>query len=541
MPTITIDNQPVECREGICVLQAALEAGWDVPHYCYHPALSVVASCRLCLMEMKAPDPKSGELVWMSKLLPSCQTPVRDGMEVRFDSEAVRQNQSHCMEYFLLNHPLDCPVCDQAGECYLQDYSYRFGEPTSRMVEEKYKNPKKDIGPRTLLYQDRCVMCSRCVRFTEEISGTGELTIVNRGSRAEIDVFPGLPLDNALQGNVVDICPVGCLLDKDFLFKQRVWLLRSSSSICPGCNTGCAIRIDQNENVVYRLKPRYNPQVNDYWMCDEGRFGWKYIHDNERICAPIVRRGGVSETSLWHEVPQIITYRLEQFAASADPAQLAVVLSPMMSCEEAWLLVQFVRQLAPQATLVLGYVPHSGEQMHFPAGRGEADAKFTIRPEKCPNRRGIELILKHAAGPQLNFEAFVAGCKDEQFAAAWISGGYPDKQWTSKELTAACGELDPLIVHDLFPSALTQLAEVVLPFCAWAERDGCFINAQGHIQPFERCVNVPEGAKRDGQYLYELAGHVGLYDPEHVRAMMAETMPEFGEVQEPTAAVVHQH
>ncbi len=245
MPKIIIDNKTIECREGVPVLQAAIEAGWDVPHYCYHPALSVVASCRLCLMEMKAPHPKTGELGWMPKLVPSCQTPVRDGMEVRFNSEIVQESQQSCMEYFLLNHPLDCPVCDQAGECYLQDYSFKFGSSESRMVEEKLKNPKKDIGPRTLLYQDRCVMCSRCVRFTEEVSGTGELTIVNRGSRAEIDVFPGLPLDNKLQGNVVDICPVGCLLDKDFLFQQRVWHLKCADSICPGCSTGCAIRIDQ--------------------------------------------------------------------------------------------------------------------------------------------------------------------------------------------------------------------------------------------------------------------------------------------------------
>jgi len=238
MPKITIDSQTIECREGIPVLLAALEAGWDVPHYCYHPGLSIVASCRLCLMEMMMPNPKTQELSWSPKLVPSCQTPVKDGLVCRFNSEVVRKNQTACMEFFLLNHPLDCPVCDQAGECYLQDYSYKFGHPNSRMVDQKLKNPKKDIGPKTLLYQDRCVLCSRCVRFTDEISGTHELCVVNRGSRGEIDVFPGLPLDNPLQGNVVDICPVGSLLDKDFLFKRRVWELRGTDSICPGCATG---------------------------------------------------------------------------------------------------------------------------------------------------------------------------------------------------------------------------------------------------------------------------------------------------------------
>ena len=207
MPKITIDGKEITCRDGITVLQAALEAGWDVPHYCYHPGLSIVASCRLCLMEMQMPDPKTGEMVWTSKLFPSCQTPVRDEMVVRFDSQAVKTSRARCLEYFLLNHPLDCPVCDQAGECYLQDYSYGFGQATSRMVDPKEVNPKKDVGPRTLLYCDRCVLCTRCVRFTSEISGTNELCVTKRGSRAEIDVFPGKPLDNPLQGNVVDLEP----------------------------------------------------------------------------------------------------------------------------------------------------------------------------------------------------------------------------------------------------------------------------------------------------------------------------------------------
>ena len=173
MPKIIIDGKEVECRDGISVLQAALDAGRNIPHYCYHPGLKVVASCRLCLMEMKMPHPQTREPGWAPKLFPACQTPVRDGMEVRFDSEKVRDNQRHVMEFYLLDHPLDCPVCDQAGECHLQDYSEQFGDATSRMVEPKHQNPKKDIGSRTLLYSDRCVMCTRCIRFCDEIAGTG--------------------------------------------------------------------------------------------------------------------------------------------------------------------------------------------------------------------------------------------------------------------------------------------------------------------------------------------------------------------------------
>jgi len=278
MPRIVIDGRTIDCREGIPVLQAALEAGLDVPHYCYHPGLSVVASCRLCLMELKVPDPRTGQLVWAPKLFPSCQTQVRDGMEVRFQSEAVRANQQRVLEYYLLNHPLDCPVCDKAGECYLQDYVEAYGPATSRMVEEKTKNPKKDIGPHTLLYQDRCVLCSRCVRFCDEIAGTGELRVVNRGSQAEIDVFPGQPLENPLQGNVVDLCPVGALLDKGFLFRRRVWLLRSARSVSPADSRGQTIWIDYNEEGIQRIRPRYNERVNEWWISDEARFGWKYIY-----------------------------------------------------------------------------------------------------------------------------------------------------------------------------------------------------------------------------------------------------------------------
>ena len=490
-----------------------------------------MASCRLCLMEMQMPNPRTGEMGWAPKLFPSCQTPVKDGMVVRFDSDKVGENQRSCMEYFLLNHPLDCPVCDQAGECYLQDYSFKFGEAGSRMLDQKLKNPKKDIGPRTLLYQDRCVMCTRCVRFADEVSGTHELCVVNRGSRAEIDVFPGMPLDNPLQGNVVDICPVGSLLDKDFLFKQRVWLLQGAQSICPGCSTGCAIRVDQNENVVYRLKPRYNAGVNDWWMCDQGRFGFKYVHDRRRIVRPLLRRGSETETPRWEDIPQIIGYRFEQQVAKRGADSVAVVLSPMMACEEAWLLARFVRSAAPEATVVTGFVPVEGEDQLFPAGCKPEQVKFTVRNEKCPNRRGVELITDKAGGNKCDFEAFVKRAGEGAFSAVWIVGGYPDK-WVPKELNKAMAGVELLVVQDMFDSDLTSAASLVLPACAWVEREGCFMNHAGKLQPFERAVDPPEGAKRDGQYLFEIAGHAGLYSGDRVREMMAEEIGAFREMAE---------
>ncbi len=540
MAKITIDHRVIECSDGIPVLQAALDAGWDIPHYCYHPGLTVVASCRLCLMEMQLPHPKTGEMGWVPKLLPSCQTPVRDGMVVRFDSDLVRDNQKSCMEYFLIDHPLDCPVCDQAGECHLQDYSYKFGSAASRMADQKHTNPKKDIGPKTLLYSDRCVLCTRCVRFTEEVSGTHELCSVNRGSRQEIDVFPGMPLDNPIQGNVVDVCPVGSLLDKDFLFKQRVWFLDGTPSICPGCSAGCAIRVDQNEDVVYRLKPRFNPGVNDWWMCDEGRFGYKYVHDAKRIAAPVLRRGADATTPDWEAIPEIVSYRFAQHVAKHGDDKIAVVLSPMMACEEAWLLVKFIRGVAPSATIATGFVPTSGEAQHFPVGCKPDEAKFTILPEKCPNRRGVELITERAGGNTCDFDAFVKQAVGGAYSGAWIVGGYPD-EWVPKDLTKATKHLKLLVMQDMFENTLTEAAAIVLPACAWVERDGSFMNHTGKIQPFERAVRVPQGARRDGQYLFEIAGHGGLYSGERVREMMAEEMSEFSEVGDAPPKPVHQH
>lgn len=540
MPKITINGREVECRDGIPVLQAALEAGIDVPHYCYHPALSIVASCRLCLMEMKVPHPKTSGMDWSPKLFPSCQTPVRDGLEVRFNTPKVKSSQEHVMEDLLINHPLDCPTCDKAGECWLQDYSEKFGHATSRMVDAKTVNPKKDIGPRTLLYQDRCVMCTRCVRFSSEVSGTAELCVVNRANRTEIDVFPGRPLDNKLQGNVVDICPVGCLLDKSFLFKQRVWYLQGAETVCPSCSTGCAIYADVNQDRLWRLRPRYNPGVNDYWMCDDGRFGFKYVHDERRIRRPGIRRGAELAPIEWEALPEALRMRFQQAAGKHVAWKVAAVLSPFMACEEAWLLATAMRKWVDGATLVLGPVPTGEQDERFPVGCGPEQARFTIRAEKCPNRRGVRMVIDNLGGPMLDWATFLEKCGEGEFLAAWVVGGYVEP-WVEKAAVDALGKLEFLVLQEMLSNDLAESADVVLPACAWVEREGSFINHAGRIQRFERGLNPPEGAKRDGQYLFEIAGYEGLYTGERVRRMMAKTVPAFAEIAEVARLPAHQH
>ncbi|MBK8270999.1 MAG: (2Fe-2S)-binding protein [Planctomycetes bacterium] len=538
MTKIIIDGKTIECRDHIPVLQAALESGWDVPHYCYHPGLQIVASCRLCLMEMKMPNPKTKEMDWAPKLFPSCQTPVKDGIEVRFASDKVKENQQECMEYFLLNHPLDCPVCDQAGECHLQDYSLRFGEASSRMVEAKNKNPKKDIGSKTLLYQDRCVMCTRCVRFTNEISGTGELAVIQRGSKAEIDIFPGIPLENELQGNVVDICPVGSLLDKDFLmkaarlvFKRHQEHLPAAPPVAPSMWITTTAKSGGSSPASTRRQR--------LGMCDEGRFGWKYVHDPKRLNRLTVRRGAESEYPQWAALDEIVRLRLTGSVKENGAEKVAVMLSPFMSCEEAWLLAKFIREIATDALLAIGPIPVGGEDKKFPMGDGKP-VKFTINAEKCPNKRGIEMVLSAMGGRTCAFDDFVKKAAAGEFAAAWIVGGYPG-EWVTKELASAAAKINMLIAQDILPNAVTESAKVVIPSCSWAERSGTFVNGQGKIQPFEAAINPIEGCQRDGQYLSALNGASGLFNAESVRSLMVEKMPLFAQLHVPPEMPAHAH
>src|SRR5438132_7216925 len=290
MATVYVDDKPVDIgNEKLNLIQAALKAGVFIPHYCWHPGLTVVASCRMCLVEVGERKP-DGTITMQPRVVPGCQTPAKDGTVIVTKSERARHAQEQTLESLLINHPLDCPVCDKAGECLLQDFSYDFGRSQSRMVDPKNTPPNKPyISDTITLFADRCIMCSRCVRFTREVSGTAELQVINRGNHSEIDIFPGEPLNNKLAGNVVDLCPVGAFRSKDVLYKQRVWFLKSQKSVCADCSTGCSIYVDHNKDILYRLRPRTNPQAQGYFMCDEGRYGFHYANAEQRILRPLLR------------------------------------------------------------------------------------------------------------------------------------------------------------------------------------------------------------------------------------------------------------
>ena len=531
MATVYVNNKPVDIgNERLNVIQAAQKGGVFIPHYCWHPALSVVASCRMCLVEVG--EMKDGKPVMQPKVVPACQTPAKDGTVIVTSSEKAKQAQGQTLESLLLNHPLDCPVCDKAGECMLQDYSYRFGKSESRMIDEKNTPPNKpQISDKISLFTDRCIMCSRCVRFTREISGTAELQIVNRGHYAEIDVFPGQPLENKLAGNVVDLCPVGALCSKDFLYKQRVWYLKEQKSVCADCSTGCSIMVDSNKDIVYRLRPRANPQAQGYFMCDEGRFGFHYVNSSERFRKPKVRREGALTQNKWSETVQMIGQELAR-AATENASQVVGILSPFLTCEEAFLLAKYLKGLSTEVRLALGPIPVLGSDDAFPKNtRGEPvqPVKFTIRAEKCPNRRGVEEVLRHFQGEILAFDRVVRDAADDRFKAVYLAGGYPPRSgcWITGEQAAALAKAPLLVVHDLLPSPISEVATHLLPAAAWAEKDGTFVNHAGLAQAIRRSV-MPVGEFRtDGQVILDLLERRGLFHAATIRKELASEVPYF--------------
>lgn len=511
----------------------------------------------MCLVEVGQRNPE-GVVQMTPRLVPACQALAQPNMVVHTDSPKVKQAQSMNLELLLVNHPLDCSVCDQAGECYLQDYSYKFGKAHSRLDEPKIqRRDKYEIGDQIALFTDRCVMCTRCVRFTREISGTAELQVVSRGAAEEIDIFPGQPCNNKLAGNVVDLCPVGALCSKDFLYKKRVWWLRSQQNVCPGCSTGCSIHVDMNENVVYRLRPRTNPLAQGHFMCDDGRFGFKYIHAKNRLTFPEAKvssrssdfRAAGNPTSspsiakatpspadganevgvdIWPDVLNRLRKELQETARTLGD-RFAVMFSPFMTCEEAFLLATYIKSICPQSRLVMGPIPNIGYDDLYPKGPqgqppSEDRIRFTIRAEKCPNRRGVEVVLRHFEGSIVDVETLSNSNGDIQ--AWYVVGGYPES-WVPSSLESAVSAAQLLVVQDILSSALSDRADFVLPGGTFAERDGTFVNFAGLAQGIKAAIRSPGNARADGRILMELSERRGLFHAESIRREMAAAIPAF--------------
>jgi NADH-quinone oxidoreductase subunit G len=476
MPKLTINGRDVEVPSGTNLIEAAKTLGTEIPHFCYHPGLSVAGNCRMCLVEIeKAP-----------KLQIACNTAVTEGMVVHTDSDKVKKARAGVMEFLLLNHPIDCPICDCAGECYLQDYYMEHDAKASRLEEGKNKKEKaQPIGPNVMLDKERCVLCSRCVRFTDEVTKTHELGIFGRGSTEEIGLAPGKTLENLYSGCVVDLCPVGALTDRSFRFKSRPWFLKETETVCGGCSMGCNVVLNTNTNPynkvgqdrAYRIFPRENKAVNGYWMCDEGRYSYKAIDQNRKQRSTLAGQDAD------------LAQALDAAAAalkSATPAKTAFLLSPSLTNEELaaflWLAQSLgVTQLSLGADLLAkgpadGYLVQADK---FPNGRGAKD-------QGIPTDNGADLIKQAQSGA---LEGLV------------VIGHDLD----APTILAVKAKLKALIGAHQHLGAGENAYPVDLALAHAAEQDGSWTNVQGRVQRVRKAL-APLG---DSQPAWALAGALG--------------------------------
>jgi NADH-quinone oxidoreductase subunit G len=500
------------------MIQACFAAGVIVPHYCYHPKLPVAGNCRMCLVEFGTPavgpdrkpilNPDGTPKVAKSpRPAIACATPVSPGMEIYTNTPGVKAMRAGVLEFLLINHPLDCPICDQAGECRLQEYSVDYGQSASRFVETKVHKPKAvDLGPRIVLDDERCILCTRCIRFTRDIVGDDALGIVNRGSYSTLTAYPGRVFDNNYTLNTVDLCPVGALTSKDFRFQMRVWFLKETKSLCPSCATGCNILIGSREERIYRFEPRENDAVNGSWMCDYGRLHYRWIHRDDRLRDV---RGPGGEKRSWTEALREIAGRLTQ----APPGSVAVIASARQTNEELWLL----KQLAVHCHALTDSVTHM-----------DAGDKLLLNADRTPNRTGARLTDICGAGAGVKMPVIGESLRAGRIRTLLVFGEDVTKHGIGAELL---DRLETLIVSDILPNETTRRAHYLLPGCAHAEKRGTFTNAKGRVQRFMQAIEPPGEARPEWEFLHELLGHVtgrpAVANLEAVFNQMACEVPAF--------------
>jgi NADH-quinone oxidoreductase subunit G len=477
MVTFTIDGRELSVPKGTTIMQAAHANGIAIPHYCYHPGLSIAGNCRICLVEVeKFPKPAI-----------ACNTVVTDGMVVHTQqsSEKAREWQKAVMEFLLINHPLDCPICDQAGECKLQDYSYKLGNNTTRFVEEKEHGPKRrTLGPHVVFDWERCIKCTRCIRFCDEVSGTSELGMFLRGVHEEIGVFPGRPLDNPYSGNVADICPVGALTVRENRFMPRVYFLSDVPSTCGGCSRGCSINLAVYRNEISRITPRENQAVNRWWICDEGRlWGHKLREaDGARLSGPRGGSGDGPAADPWKAAVGAATELLQQ----AGDGRIHLLASPRASVEETFLLAR-----------IAAVVPGGAKVYLSTHERGEDD-EVLIRKDRAPNLRGAREVLETAAGGFGDVaaleRALEAGEVDVLLALGpGLTGPVDDEPPVIDP--SVLGRAGSLVVLDAFPSVVSEAATVLLPTTSFAEAHGTYVNFAGRVQHSAKALTPNEDCR----------------------------------------------
>jgi len=513
MINVQVDGEWKTFPKGTRLIEACMKSGKYVPHYCYHPKLSSPGNCRMCLVELGMPKmtpdrkPVVGEdgrpeISWGPRPAISCATEISEGMAVRTTSPMVEECRNGVMEFLLINHPLDCPICDQAGECRLQEFSVEFGTGESRFLEDKVKKPKRvDLGERIVLDDERCIMCSRCVRFMQEIAKDDVLGFLNRGSHTTLSVYPGKRLDNNYSLNTVDICPVGALTSKDFRFKMRVWFLRETKSIDVSCGTGSNIIISSRENTVYRITPRENDFVNSCWIPDSHRLNFHYVNSPERLTAPTIR--GESLPPKWSDAISAAISNLQ-----TNKGKTAMIASARFTNEELFL----ARRLASALGIdVFDVIP-----------RPQQGDGFLVSNDGNPNTLGAKLIGL-ATG---RLSEMVEGVRTGSIKALLVLG----EDATDAGLSASDLEkLEKLVVVNLLPDETTSKANVVLPSASWAEKRGSMINTRGRLQRLNRAISSPGQAREDWEIFRDLiqaaSGANGIYAIEDVFKQMAAEVP----------------
>ncbi len=483
MVKIKLNGNEVEAPAGANLLKYCIDAGSYVPHYCWHPGLSVAANCRMCLVKVST----------SRKLEPACNVKVAENLEVITEGPEVKAARESVQEFLLINHPLDCPVCDQAGECSLQDYAFTYGKDRSRMDDRRNVRHTKDLGPTIKIWGNRCIACTRCVRFCDEIAGTGELTLVERGDRSVIDVFPGAPLDNPLAGNTEDVCPVGALINKDFLYQARVWFMKKTESVCAGCSRGCNVTVEEMQGRVKRLKPRYNARVNEWWMCDEGRYSYHALNDDRRLTAFLRRRpDGPPETVDPASAPRSLVAAVEAFRMAYGDGAFGVLASGAMTNEELVLLKALAD--GPLRAAAIGWLGFErGARRTFPKG-------FTIEPDKTPNRAGAARILGKetvAAGLTPLLDGIAAG----RIRGVLAFNGIPHPEAVPPALAKAFAGLEFAAVADILSGPLSDSAHLTIPVAGFAETSGTIVNIDGRIQRLTLAVPPPGQAQEGAAFL----------------------------------------
>ena len=497
MPTIVLDGKEIEFAPGETLLRAALRHQTEIPHYCFHQGLAVTAQCRMCLVDIV--DMGNGK--GMPKLQTSCSTPATAGMKIESKSPKVREAQNLVNEFLLVNHPLDCPICDQAGECDLQDFSFHYGSGHSEMQYEKRTYGWRDVGTFIALERNRCIHCSRCERFSRDVEGSHDFGMFLRSHELTFDTFEDATITHKFQGNLADLCPVGAITNRDWRFKKRAWKFKKTPAVCTSCSTGCNVTVEHHQNTVYRIKPRENPAVNRWWMCDEGRIDFRDLNDRKtRIVEPHARVQGALRPAAWDALYQALGARLKELGAAGT--QVVGLADTHATNEELFLFSLLLKEGFGGATAYFRAV--EGKQQEQPPPHLKDAFLYTlITTDKSPNTAGAQALGLTGDPNGKQVAAALKGAK----AVLVLGDPYAGE---GDAAIRAAAKAAPLIVQiGTHEGPWSAIADAILPACTRAEKAGTFTNKAGRVQRIQPALRPPETAREPVRIVQELFAQVG--------------------------------